>query len=268
MIEDQQTLESVPVQRRGGGPLNLLAVIFTLFSCINLMCVTSVFANPGLVPGPLRPPTEAAVVTLTPTPTPSNTSSFPTFPASWTETVTAGPTDTPAPRDTGTPEPTDTPRGPTKTPTPTWTFTPTPSNTPTPTATGPTPTRTATLSPFPFVLQGGAPGYIPNFANTAGCSWMGIAGQVFNMSGQPLVGYLVHFDGGPLQLDAYTGSKPAYGPAGYEFGGFQDHPVDTDGVYKIQLRDVAGTPLSDVISLKTYADCNKNLILVNFQQVR
>ncbi len=268
MMEEQQPLESMSAPRPALNPLNVLAIVFTLFSCVNLICVTSVFANPGLVPGPLRLPTEAAVVTLTPTPTPTNTSAFPTFPPTWTATATFGPTEPRGPVDTDTPEPTDTPRGPTLTPSLTPSLTPTPSDTPTATATGPTPTKTATFSPFPFVLQGGAPGYIPNFANTAGCNWMGIAGQVFNMSGQPLVGYLVHFDGGDLQMDAYTGSKPAYGPAGYEFGGFQGHPIDSDGIYKIQLRDVAGTPLSAVVSLKTYADCNKNLILVNFQQVR
>jgi hypothetical protein len=265
MIEDQQPFESGRAARPGGSPFNVLALILVVFSCVNLLCVASVFANPALVPAAFRVPTEAAVVTLTSTPTATNTSAFPTFPATWTETVTPGPTDTRPPRDTDTPTAT---LGPSHTPTTTPTFTPTPSNTPTLTPTGPTATKTPTLSPFPFVLQGGAPGYLPNFANTAGCNWMGVAGQVFNQSGQPLVGYLVHFDGGALQMDAYTGSKPAYGPAGYEFGGFQNHPIDSDGSYKLQLRDVAGTPLSDIISLKTYADCNRNLILVNFQQVR
>jgi len=65
-------------------------------------------------------------------------------------------------------------------------------------------------------------------------------------------------------VESVTGSKPAYGPGGYELP-FNNHPVQTTNVYRIQLRN-AGAPLSDTYVINTFSDCNKNLILVNFAQ--
>jgi hypothetical protein len=56
--------------------------------------------------------------------------------------------------------------------------------TPTHTNTG-TPAPTVTQTPFPLILQSGSPAYIQNFAHMdAGCNWLGIAGQVFDVDGK------------------------------------------------------------------------------------
>ena len=70
--------------------------------------------------------------------------------------------------------------------------------------------------------------------------------------------------------DVYTGDPRfigAYGSGGYEFT-LLDHPTETDGLYSVQLRTSSGKPLSDIYPLKTYAGCDKNLLLVNFVKVR
>ena len=43
--------------------------------------------------------------------------------------------------------------------------------------------------------------------------------------------------------------------------------TSTDGL-QIQLVDTNGLPLSLAYKLQTYEDCQRNLILVNFKQVR
>lgn len=259
-----------PVKARP--PLNLfniLAIVFLALSCLSAAFVGVVLASPGLVPAAFRPPTLPAVAlrpTLPPesaTPTATNTPAAPTLPPEWTDTPTPTVTNTPPPSGTPTTTPTETPRGPTRTPAPTFTRTPTPTRTPSPTPTGPT------RSPFAYTLQNGSPAYLSNFANTAGCNWQGIAGQVFNLQGQPQIGLLVHLEGGGLNLDVLTGSKPEYGQAGYEFF-LTNVPKQTIDVFRVQLRNTAGAPLSDVYIIPTFANsgntCPKNLALVNFVQ--
>jgi hypothetical protein len=142
---------------------------------------------------------------------------------------------------------------------------------PSPTATQrASPTPTVTRSPFPYTLQNGSPAYISNFANTAGCQWQGIAGQVFNLSNQSVIGLIVHLEGGGLNVETLTGAKPEYGPSGWEFF-LTDPPQTTTDVYHVQLRTIGGSPLSDVYVIPTFANppsggCPKNLALVNFVQ--
>lgn len=249
---------------------NLLTLVFLLGTCVSLMVVAAIFINPYILPEPFQPATQMALVpTLTRLPTlpPSNTPEFtatplnPTLPPSWTPKVTPTPSITP----TGA-EPTEKP---TKTSFPTFTYTPTfsptPTRTATPTATGPTPTASRTQSAYSFTLQNEKPAYILNWANSAGCAWMGIAGQAFNMAEQPIQGYYVRLEGGGLSFDAITGSKTAYGLGGYELY-ITDHVIETTNTYKVQLRDATGKALSDWYYVSTFADCAKNLIMVNFVQ--
>lgn len=238
------------------GCFNLLAIVFLVLSCVSLVCVSAVFANPGIIPAELQPQPIPAIITRIPSPTATNTSVYPTFPPTWTpETPTV--TSTPEEVFTNTPTSTETPRV-TRTPSKV------PSRTATHTPAGPTATRTPTRSAFQYTLQPGSPTYLQNFANTAGCNWMGIAGQVFNMSGQAVIGIIVHLEGGGLNYDSLTGSKTAYGPGGYELY-LNDHVVQTTNTYRVQLR-IGGAPASDTYVINTFADCTKNLILVNFQQ--
>lgn len=285
-MEDLNAAAAAAPQPRRARPglniFNLLAGLFLALSCLTGLCYGTIFAVPFLVPEPFRVatmpsialiPTRAARPTDTPGPTPTNTSSIPTLPPTWTPTATLTPTSTPGPTEIPSVTPTFTPLGPTGTPLPTLTLPPSATPTRTPSPTGPTPTPptpTTTRSPFAYTLQNNAPTYLTNFANTAGCKWQGIAGQVFNTAGQSQISLLVHLEGGGLNIDTLTGSKPEYGPSGFEFF-LTDVPKDTTNVFRVQLRTTAGTPLSDVIVVPTFANptsggCPKNLALVNFAQ--
>jgi len=237
-----------------------------VLSGVTLLCVAGVFAAPGLVPAQLRPPTQVVVLLLTPPvpPTPTNTSGISTLPPEWTATPTPTISDTPTESQTPTLTPTETER-PTATSTPT--ITPTPSRTPTLTPTGPTPTPTRTRSAFAFTIQNGNPTYLQNYTNTAGCAWMGIAGKVFDLTGNLMQALLVHLEGGSLNYDVIVGDPRfnAYGPPAYELY-IGDQVKETTDTYRVQLRTTTGQPLSDVYLIRTFADCKKNLILVNFVQ--
>lgn len=143
--------------------------------------------------------------------------------------------------------------------------------TPTPalTSTG-TPVPSATQMPFPLILQSGSPAYIQNFAHMdAGCSWLGIAGQVFDADGKTINNLVVNIKGnlGQAEIDeiGLTGIPEAdiYGPGGYEIK-IADKAVDSENSLRIQVFDIKGNSLTNAMSFKTYSDCEKNLIIVNF----
>ena len=254
-----------------GGLFNAMALLLVVLSCLCLGSVAAIFAAPGVVPEAFRMPTEPAIIaipTASFTPVFSPTSLVPTFPPTWTpqftpsNTPTKPPTETPTPTSTKTNTPTFTVT-PSKTLTPTITLTP--SKTFTLTPTGPTPTKTRTLSPFPYVLQNGRPTYMANWSNSAGCKWLGIAGQAFDLNGRAVQGLYVHLEGGGYNMDGPTGSKPMYGTGGYELF-LADHVFNSTDTFKVQLRDGAGNQLSDWYAIPTFEDCSKNLVLVNFVQ--
>ena len=240
---------------------NVLSALLLVMSCGSLLCVAALFAVPGLIPASLQPPTEPIVIAVGLSPIVPVTDTpegpiVPTFLATWTPTVT--PTASPIPpTKTPSPIPSDTQPGPTRTPSTTVT--------PSPTNTGPTPTASKTRSPNPWTLQLGSPAYLANTVNTAGCNWMGITGQAFDLLGKPVLGYYVHLEGGGLTVDALTGGKPSVGPGGYEIV-LSDHPIETTDTYRVQLRNASGQPLSDTYVIPTFGDCRRNWILVNFVQ--
>lgn len=119
--------------------------------------------------------------------------------------------------------------------------------------------------PFSFVLQPGSPAYVANIANSNGCNWFGMAGQVFDLQNKGVVGLFVHVDGGSMSFDSPTGAFPKYGSSGWEVS-LGTAPVTTTATYRLQLRNGAGQPLSDNHGIPTFADCNKNQIIVNFVQ--
>lgn len=139
------------------------------------------------------------------------------------------------------------------------------------------PTQTAIIAPAvtpaavdvpDYVLQAGSPAWLPNFAQPdLACNFLGIAGQVFDKNRNP-VKMLVVEVGGSLGGDevfglSLTGNAPTYGPAGYEIR-LVDHLVESNSSIWIQLFDLGGNPLSSQIFFDTFADCDKNLILINF----
>jgi hypothetical protein len=255
--------KSKPGTPQLGSCFNALSVLLVAGTCLSLAVVAVVFAAPGIVPEPFRASTapDIATLALLPTlaapPSPTETSLLPVFPPTWTPAGTPTVTLTRTPPNTPTATLTPTP---TSTVTPTPTITLTPSKTLTPTPTGPSPTPSITLSPFNYLLQGGHPIYMQNWANQAGCSWLGIAGQAFDLSGRPVQGLYVHLEG---VADVATGNNQAYGPGGYEIY-INNHVMDNS--YRIQLRDAAGHALSDWYTIPTFNDCSRNLVLVNFVQ--
>ena len=168
---------------------------------------------------------------------------------------------------------------------PTWTLTPLPlpTHTTEPSAV-PTDTLVPSVSPLPktpqptsaggmpYVLLQGDPKAIPNIGQlSAGCNWAGVAGQAFGMDTAPVVGLFVKlggtWNGKTVDLLGMTGTATQYGMGGYEFT-LGERPLASQGDLWVQLVDQAMLPLSEKIYFDTYADCNKNLILINFKQVR
>jgi hypothetical protein len=264
-------------QRRGCGPIiqNVIAILFLLVALLVVAGFVAVFFMPDLLElTPLADlvrteettntegaPT-AAVAALVPSMTPTNTPNalLPT----WTP-KSVEPTPEPLPTNTRRPtsEPSITPTIPTKTPTPTATNTPT--STPTETPIGPTPTASPTKSAFPFTKSDTSPFYLRNFANSAECDWMGIAGEVLDVNRNPVPGgsYQVHVWGSGIDARLSVGSAPAYSPSGWEQFLF-DSPVIRD--YNVQLESSSGTAVSEAYRVQSRASCNQNLVRFDFIQ--
>lgn len=64
-----------------------------------------------------------------------------------------------------------------------------------------------------------------------------------------------------------TGLANQYGDGGFEFT-LADAPVATSGTMWIQVLDQQNLPLSDRIYFDTYDDCQKNLIIIYFDQIQ
>lgn len=239
--EEQTPVEEPPKPRKTGNPLgcllNVLSGILVTGTLVVGLIFAVIFINPQTPINPLPPTTlPVLVLTWTPSPTPR-----PVLPPTWTATIqpTAEPTETPQPTDT--PLPTD------------------------------TPVPTADLeSGTTFDIQEGSPSYEANtFHSEAGCSWLGVGGQIFDSAGEPVPGILVEAGGqlGEIDISALTlsGTASNYGEAGYELA-LHNAPVDSNGTLWIQLLDQANLPLSEKIYLQTYDSCDSNLIRVNFVQ--
>lgn len=239
--------------RSGGGCFGTLINILTLFFVIGIVGVFigffAIYTNPQLNPienfRPVFIPTVAP--TLTPTITPQQ------LPATFT------------------PEPTNTPQ-----PTPTLkpSSTPFPTETPFSLVTPPTADPNATATPaFPYVIDVKHPLYLDyNVINTTlGCSFMGVAGSIFDINGAPQKGMQIEL-GGTIQELIVTkltvsGIAQSYGESGYEIP-IADGPIASSKTLYLQLRDQAGNPVSDKVYFDTFDDCEKNLILINFNQTR
>lgn len=226
---------------------NALTVIVWLAMACSVMAFVSIYTNSR---SPLnifrRPePTLVSAVVLpsaTPTLQPSPTS---VVPATAVPTATA----TPAPP-TATLEPTVAP---------TETVTP-----------GPSPTATV-YSLYPFVLRGEVKTIsAATFADHDTCK-LWVAGQVYDLQGAPMTGVTVMLGGTinykTLTSLSLTGTALQYGPAGYEFT-LADAPVKSKQSVWVMLFNQSMVPLSAKVTFDTVDDCQQNLILVNFRQVR
>ena len=119
-----------------------------------------------------------------------------------------------------------------------------------------------------YSLQPGSPTYSPNFLETAAaCNWAGIGGQVFSAAGSPVTGLVVEVggtvDGSPFLALTLTGNSPKLGPGGYEVK-LADHLLDSSGNIYIEIFDTNGVAQTEKVFITTIANCDKNLVIMNF----
>ncbi len=266
---------------------NFISLFFLLLAVIVLVFVASRLAGPAAAAATpvVNLPTPAVLPTETPTETPTNTQ-IPTWTLTPSPTETATNTDVPTLTPSNTLPPSDTPP-----PSSTFTLTFTPSDTPTiepsltitetiaPTLTPavtdtPVPTDAPNFtpqptepppSPYPFQLRNDAVTYLPNVYNTAQCAWQGIAGQVFDLNGQPLAQIRIHVYGSGVDTFASSGSNTLVGPSGWEIG--VSNTVNSNS-YLVELQTEQGTIISPPVTVTFSTDCNRNVALVNFEQTR
>lgn len=222
---------------------NVLTLLVWLGIAGMVMAFLSIYSNPNSSLNPLRPNTPELVAVI----------SLPID------------TEVPLPPGTATPAPTETP---TPLP-PTATFTPEPTHTELPTL-GPSPTATI-KAVFPFILRNDPVAISGDAMPEHDTCRLWIAGQTYDLQGAPMVGITVmlggRLGGSTLYQLSLTGTALQFGQAGYEFI-VADQPVNSRESVWVQLFDQALIPLSGRIYLDTYEDCQQNLILINFKQVR
>jgi hypothetical protein len=104
-----------------------------------------------------------------------------------------------------------------------------------------------------------------------GCDVLIIAGQVKDLKDDPVTDLTVHLYGelGGYEIDLYriAGSETTYGESGYEFV-LEGLVVESEDTLFIQLVDTNDIAFSRPYAVRTYAECQKNMILINFKQVR
>ncbi|PKN96951.1 MAG: hypothetical protein CVU42_17770 [Chloroflexi bacterium HGW-Chloroflexi-4] len=213
--------------------------VLTLLASISLIGVLlMIYSNPFISINPFPPPTMPVLVIL-----PTSTATPVVLPPTWTPTV--APTETPAPA------------------------TSTPEILPTETTTYPT---AAANSLYTFGLQA-APSAVKSdtFKPATGCAWQGVAGQVLDLQGRHLVNIGIvlkgTYNGKTISTQSISGTHTEYGDSGYEFP-LSTTPISSTGLLSIQLVDQAGLPLSEQVIFDTFDTCDKNLVLVNFRQVK
>lgn len=121
------------------------------------------------------------------------------------------------------------------------------------------------ISSTPFVKTEPSPFYLQNFANNAGCDWLGVAGEVLDLDKNPVPAgsYRVHVWGSGIDARITAGTAPAYSPSGWDLFLF-DSPVVRH--YEIQLELPSGTAVSPIYTFQTKASCNENLVRFDFVQ--
>ena len=125
----------------------------------------------------------------------------------------------------------------------------------------------------PYAVEGSLAA-MPNtvFHPGDGCDWQGVAGRVVDLQGRPVAGVVIRvsgtYDGRALDVNVPAGGAAAwYGDSGYEYV-LGSRPLNSNALLAVQLLDQDLRPLSNRIIFSTFSACDKNLILINFRQVR
>jgi hypothetical protein len=224
--------------------------ILSILMLLSIVCIVGysamIYANPTSSLNPF-PPREFKIPTWTPLPPTATSTKVVALPATWTPPPSPTITLTATPRPTSTPFVTDTPL-----------------------PSGSNPEPTLTPGGMSYAPQGD-PQVIRDFAHEE-CKWMGVAGQVFDLKGSAVVSLIVQLGGsinGQLfeTQTSITGLAQQYGPGGFEFT-IANAPVATNQTLWVQLVDQAGLPLSNKIYFSTVDDCQKNLVVISFKQMK
>jgi hypothetical protein len=225
---------------------NLMTILTLLATVVIGLLSLMIYQYPAARFNPFPPPTLAVRIAL-PTATPTLLKLPPTF--------TVAPTQTPLP--TRTPVP------------PTLTASPTIVGAGTSLAVASTPDKEANYS-FAFQSDPSAIDASVLYPDRD-CKWMGVGGQVVDLQGRPVTGITVQLGGTlnnkPVDLTSLTGLATKYGEAGYEFE-LAKEPVASKSTLWVRLIDQARLPLSARVYVETFAECGRNLIILNFRQVR
>ena len=77
--------------------------------------------------------------------------------------------------------------------------------------------------------------------------------------------YILHIGQTRIDEIGLTGVPEAdiYGPGGYEIK-IADKAVDSENTLTIRVLDLQGNNLTNALPFKTFLDCKKNLIIINF----
>lgn len=244
-LEEDRPRRESPGRKESGGVYNLISLVFLAATAGVILLSALLFLNPTAAYNPFPPLSPQPTVTLFHLP-------------STVEAMTLEAVQTNLPP-TWTPSPTPT-SGPSVTPMATITLTPTPFAT----ATGVTqpPPVTNTVAVFPFTLQDEAVTYKAN-ENDEECAWLSIAGQVFDLNGNPLPGLPVQVSGDNFEQIEFTGTAEDFGPSGYEVF-LNQTPVEAE--FEVRLLNTTGMPLSEPIVVRTLSSCDRNVAIVNFIQ--
>jgi len=149
------------------------------------------------------------------------------------------------------------------------------------------PTSTVTLPPMPteavitimaptnppegdllFNPQTGTPVYT---AHPNGCDGIYFAGNVIDTEGNPLAGMLVIAAGTlgdtPLEVEpSLSGLNPEFSPSGWQIKLSETLLDSSETVYIALYSLESAEPVSELIYVNTYNDCDRNMIMVNFVQ--
>jgi hypothetical protein len=123
---------------------------------------------------------------------------------------------------------------------------------------------------YPYKPQNGTPVRIPNFAHPdKGCAFLAVAGQTLDNKGAAMLNLVVNvggvLNGADMNGLSLSGAALAYGPAGYEIQ-LANQPTASVQTLWVQLTDLDGQAVSRRIYFDTTADCQQNVVLVNFQK--
>ena len=154
-------------------------------------------------------------------------------------------------------------------PTQTHTLEPTATFTPEPTLTY---TPTPTEKPMPFVIRG-TPSGNPNkilFPQYDCEEYLFIGGEVLDLREAPVFDLTVKlggtYGGSLVDLTSVSGDVTVYGESG--FGFVIDNQRIRESGLTIQLFDASGEALSALTYLSITGNCDSNLVIVNYKQVR